>query len=116
MAWGEKRTATMLANVTAEKFFDDTPMLADEGLAACQVTVEFPKNANDDAIVRIYATLDDDALDWDTQFFDEHVIEKVSEATARCSFTVSGVYRFRVSVQSAGTLTGAEFSYRLSRQ
>jgi hypothetical protein len=119
MPWGTKQSATQRSNVTEERFFDEAPILADEGLAHCQVTVVFPPNPKDDAIVRVYATLDDVAMDdadWDTQLYAEHLIEKVNDASARLSFTVSGVYRFRVGVQSAGTLARADFSFRLSRQ
>jgi hypothetical protein len=119
MPWGTKQSATQRSNVTEERFFDEAPTLADEGLAHCQVTVVFPPNPKDDAIVRVYATLDDVAMDdadWDTQLYAEHLIEKVNDASARLSFTVSGVYRFRVGVQSAGTLASANFSFRLSRQ
>jgi hypothetical protein len=119
MPWGTKQSATQWTNITEERFFDEAPTLADEGLAHCQVTVVFPPNPKDDAIVRVYATLDDVAMDdadWDTQLYAEHLIEKVNDASARLSFTVSGVYRFRVGVQSAGTLARADFSFRLSRQ
>jgi len=119
MPWGNKQTATQRSNVTEQMFFDQAPVLADEGIAHCQVTIAFPPSPADDAIVRVYATLDDapmDDADWDTQLFAEYLIEKVSDATARLSFTVSGVYRFRVGVQSAGTLTRTDFSFRLSRQ
>jgi hypothetical protein len=116
---GIKNSAATLVDVKAEVFFNETPTLADEGLALCQVTIKFPPNPRDDAIVRIYATLDDtpmDNADWDTQLFGENLIQKVSDDVARASFTVSGVYRFRVGVQSADTLESADFSYRLSGQ
>jgi hypothetical protein len=116
MSWSAKQSATTGDDVTTERLFDATPTLADDGLAHCQVTVTFPPNPKDDAIIRVYATLDDDNGDWDTQLFGEHLIEKVHDDTARISFTVSGVYRFRIGVQSAGTLVSADFSYRLSGQ
>ncbi len=116
MSWSAKQSATTGRDVTTERLFDATASLADDGLAHCQVTVKFPPNPKDDAIVRVYATLDDGNGDWDTQLFGEHLIEKVNDATARISFTVSGVYRFRVGVQSAGALISTDFSYRLSHQ
>jgi hypothetical protein len=116
MSWGPKQSATTEDDVTTERLFDATPTLADEGLAHCQVTVAFPPNPKDDAIVRVYATLDDGNGEWDTQLYAEHLIEKVDGAVARISFTVSGVYRFRIGVQSAGTLTSTDFSFRLNRQ
>ena len=119
MAWGIKQSATARNNVTTELYFDETPILEDEGLAHCQVSVKFLPNPGDDAIVRVYATLDDgpmDTAEWDTQLFGEHVIDKINVGLATISFTVSGVYRFRIGVQSARTLESVTFSYRLARQ
>ena len=56
-----------------------------------------------------------DTAEWDTQLFAEHLIEKAN-GVATISFTVAGVYRFRVGVQSARALTRTAFSFRLTRQ
>jgi hypothetical protein len=117
MPWTEKRqSAQRLQNITTEQFFDPVTLLDPDALAFCQVQVTFPPNPIGEAIVRVYGTLDDDNEIWDDDAIHEVIVEKVFDARKVSSFTVTGVYRFRVGIQSTGSAVDADFVFRLSRE
>ena len=116
MAWDPNKTdSTQLTNIDTEQFFDETPTLADNGRARCQVSVTFPASS-DDAVIAIYETLDDSSPVWDLEPNFEIILPSKASATNRITFNVSGPYRFRVGVRrqgSTGTFTNADMSHRL---
>lgn len=114
MAWGPKTDATPLERIISETFFDQEPILADGGVAHCQLSVAFALDAIDDAIVRVYATLD--GATWDVRPIRETVIERVPGGNSTVSFTIDRVYQFRIGVESLGELPTVGFSFRLSGQ
>jgi hypothetical protein len=116
MAWGSDTASTQLTTITTEQFFSQTPQLNPGETAHCQVAVDFPTTPTDNAIVSVYATLDDSSEDWDEIPYMSFVIDN-SEDTSDVSFLVSGVYKFRVGVkQDTGTtnLTSADMNHRVN--
>lgn len=114
MAWGADTNATQLTSITTEQFFDVTPQLTPGELAHVQVSVDFPATPTDDAIIAVYTTLDDATEVWDVQPIMEFTLENGDDPN-RASFSVAGVYKFRVGVRRSGTtdtLTSADMSVR----
>lgn len=114
-AWGNKTAATQLTNITTEQFFDQTPKLEPNQVAHCQVEANFPATPTDDLIVSVYGTLDDATHDWDEVPLMQFRISKDIDPSD-VSFTVFGVYRFRIGVKRSGTtdtIASSDFSYRI---
>ena len=114
MAWGSKTSATQLTSITTEQFFDATPQLNPQEQVHCEVEVDFPTTPTDDAVVSIYGTLDESSENWDDTPLMAFTIDKGTDPN-KMSWTMSGLYKFRVGVKRSGstdTLTTADFSYR----
>ena len=115
MAWGTKQSATQLTSITTVQHFSTLVTLNPGETAHCQVSVNFPTSPTDHAIVEVFTTLDASTETWDDT---PHLAFLVSNAIDpnEVSFTVTGVYKFRVGVRRSGstdTLTSADLSYRL---
>lgn len=114
MAWQDKQTATQLTSITTEQFFDQTPSLNPRELCHVQIEIDFPASPTDDAVVSLYGTLDDSSENWDDTPFRQLAISKDTDPNA-VSFTVGGVYKFRVGVKRSGTtdtITSADMAFR----
>ncbi len=114
MAWGSKQSATQLTDITTEQFFDETPQLNPREL--CHVVIEYNPVAspNDNLVVSVYGTLDDSSEEWDDTPFRQLEIDKAIDPN-QVSFTVGGVYKFRIGVKRSGTtdtITSADMDYR----
>ena len=118
MAFGAKTSATQLTAITSEQFFSTLITLPNkEGVAHCQVSIDFPATPTDYGVVSVYSTLDDSSETWDKTPFLAFQVDKATDPNV-VSFTVSGVYRFRVGVKRSGTtdtIASADMSYRLDQ-
>lgn len=115
MAWGSKLSATQLTSITTEQFFSTTPTLGPQETAHVEVEANPPTTPTDDLIVAVYGTLDDSTENWDDTPLMEFVIDKDTDPN-KVSFSISGIYKFRVGVRRSGTTdtyTSADMSYRL---
>ncbi len=115
MAWGSKQTATQLTSITTVQYFSTLVTLNPGETAHCQVTVNFPTSPTDNAIVEVFTTLDASTETWDDTAFMAFLVDRGIDPND-VSFTVSGVYRFRIGVRRSGstdTLTSADLAYRL---
>lgn len=115
MAWGSDIASTQLTSITTEQFFSQTPQLNPGESAHCQVDVNFPTTPTDNALVAVYATLDDSSENWDDTPLFEFSIDNGIDPNA-VSFVVSGVYKFRVGVRRDGTtdtIPSADMSHRV---
>jgi hypothetical protein len=113
-----KNVATQLTAVGPEQIFDKQPELpSSDSVVHCQVAVEFATGGIGDAIVSVYGVTDGTDADFDTQALDGlQFILKRQASPSRISFTVSGVSKFQVGVQSSGTLgelAKADFSFKV---
>ena len=120
MAWGTKTdfTAQTGINNTTEEFLEAVTLNPYE-ICDVQLLVdnEHASAVTDALIISLYGTLDASTEQWDTvpfmQFTHKPALVSVSEYV---SFTVAGVYKFRIGGKSSGgndtyTLDG---SYRLN--
>jgi hypothetical protein len=116
MPWDDENAnaATQLVNVQAEQIFDRQPEPPDaDSVVHCQVTVAFAPVGIGGAIVSVYGATN--GAEFDTQPLDRFILSR-QEDPNRISFTVSGVRKFRVGVQSSGTLgtlASADLSFRV---
>jgi len=113
MVWTAKTTATQLVNITTEQFFTAFSANPRE-LVQCQIEVNFPATPTDDAIVAVYATLDDTAENWDDSPIMEFTLGNGTDPHA-ISFSLVGSYKYRIGVRRSGTtdtLTSADLSWR----
>ena len=96
MSWYDKtKIADDLSVAGVEKFSDSVTVKSDETVHV-QVQVAFGGVPTDDLLVRVYTTLDDTSESWDlVTHQDERTIDKATNPS-RISFTVSGVYKFRL--------------------
>lgn len=102
MAWGSKTASTQLTSVTnTEQYFSQTPTLNPGEEVHVEIIANPPATPVDDLEVRVYTTLDASTEDWDDTAFMSFVIDNGIDPNKR-SFIVSGVYKFRVGVQSSG--------------
>jgi hypothetical protein len=114
MAWSAKTSATQLVSITTEQFFGAIVGLAPKALAHVQVAADFPATPTDHAVFSVYTTLDDATEVWDLVPLQQFVLANSPDPN-RLSFTVSGVYRFRVGVKRSGstdTIASADLAYR----
>jgi hypothetical protein len=114
MAWAAKNSSTQLTSITTEQFFDDLVTLNPREAAHCQVDVNFPATPTDNAIVSVYTTLDASSENWDDTPIAQFVVDKGTDPNA-VSFTIIGVYKFRVGVKRSGstdTIASADFAFR----
>jgi len=118
-SWRPQQTATQLTSITTEQYFASIVLNTRE-LCHCQVKVDFPSTPTDDAEIRVYTTTDRDTVadgsaNWDdTTYIDAITLDSGTDPHS-ISFTISGVYRFRVGVQRSGstdTITSADLYYR----
>ena len=112
MPWVAPQAATQLLNVQEEQFFPEQPELPDaDSIVHCQVTLQFEPGGIGGAIVTAYGA----DGGFDTEPIDNLSFILSRQANpSRVSFTVSGVRRFRIGVQSSGTLgtlTSADLSF-----
>jgi hypothetical protein len=114
VAWSGKTDATQLTSITTEQFFDVTPSPDPNEVAHCEVEVDFPTTPTDNAIVSVYGTLDASTENWDDTPLLQFTISNGTDPN-KVSWTIFGVYKFRVGVKRSGstdTLTSADFSVR----
>jgi hypothetical protein len=102
MPWVAPQAGTQLLNIQEEQFFAEQPELPDaDSVVHCQVTLRFKPGGIGGAIVTAYGA----DGDFDTEPIDNLSFILSRRANpSRVSFTVSGVRRFRIGVQSSGTL------------
>ena len=115
MAWGAKQTSTQLTSITTEQFFTNTPALNPGELAHVQILCDFPASPTDNLVVSVFATLDDSSEVWDDVALLQFEIDNAVDQP-EVSFTVTGVFKFRVGVKRSGTtdtITSADMSHRL---
>lgn len=115
MTWGAKTSATQLTGInTTEQFFDAIVGLAPVDSVHIQIGATGTPGGTDGLDISVYSTLDDTTEEWDTvavttmQLTTESTLEDVS-------IILSGIYRFRVGVVSAGATDTqvADMSYRI---
>lgn len=114
MAWSSKTSATQLTSITTEQFFSTLVTLNPGESADCQVDVNFPVTPTDQGVVSVYSTLDDSSENWDDTPFLSFQVSNLIDPNS-VSFTVTGIYKFRVGVKRSGTtdtLATADFWYR----
>jgi hypothetical protein len=117
MAWGSKVTATQVTAITNTRQYFDTNITLNPGeIVQCQVSGTYG-GTTDDLTVHVESTLDDSSESWDTVDYLSFAMTSGSAAGTSDirSFLVSGVYKFRVGVESTGatdTHPTASFSYR----
>lgn len=114
MAWGSKTTSTQLTSITTEQFFSQTPTLNPGETHHVEVEVNFPATPTDDAIVKVYGTLDASSENWDDTPIMQFRIDNGIDPN-KLSFLISGIYKYRIGVQRSGstdTLTSADMAYR----
>ena len=117
MAWGADTSGgTTLSTITTVQYFDAPVTLNPGETAHCQVTVDFPTTPTDHALVGVYTTLDATSEVWDNNAYQGPYLLPNSPDPGILSFTVRGVYKFRVGVQRTGstnTLTSATMQYKV---
>jgi len=101
MAWGSKISATQLAPITTEQFFDQVPTLNPRESAHVQV-ISNRTGSTDHLIIAAYTTLDDTTEVWDLVPMMEFLLEG-SPSPNMISFLVTGVYKFRIGVRRSGS-------------
>lgn len=116
MAWGDKTTATQLTTIddTTEQFFDQTPTLNPGELLHVEIEGNFVGSPTDDLVVNVYTTLDDTSENWDDTAFMSIQVDNSPDPN-KLSFTISGIYKFRIGVLSSGntdTITSADMAFR----
>jgi len=118
MGWLEKVSATQVVvdqdALADADWFNQVVMLSPGEVAHCEVEYNAPSTPTDDCIVAVEATLDESSENWDDTPILTFTISKSPDPNKR-SFTVSGVYKFRVGVYMSGatdTTGTADFSYR----
>ena len=114
MAWGAKVNATQLTSITTEQFFDQAPTLTPGELLHCEVEYNPVPTPTDNLVVSIYGTLDAATENWDdTPLFQLEIDNGIDPN--KVSFTLSGIYKFRIGVKRSGatdTITSADLSFR----
>lgn len=119
MAWGSKTpfTAVTAVNNTTEEFLEAVTMNPYEVChVQLQVDNEHASAVTDALIISVYGTLDASTEQWDTVPFMQFTHKPATVSAEYLSFTISGVYKFRIGALSAGatntyTLDG---DYRLN--
>lgn len=116
MAWSSANTATQLTSITTEQFFTSLISLNPGETAHVQLKVDFPASPTDSAIISVYTTLDASSENWDTASspFMVLYLDKATDPGS-ISFSITGVYKFRVGVKRSGTtdtLTSADMKWR----
>lgn len=102
MAWATKIHATQLTGITAtEQFFDEFIELDPGETAHCEIEANPPATPTDHLVVSVYNTLDDSSENWDDTPYLQFYIDKGIDPN-KASFTISGVYRFRIGVKRSG--------------
>jgi hypothetical protein len=101
MAWSADNAATQLTTITTEQFFDDVISLNPGEIAHVQVHVALGDSAGTDpGQVSVYTTLDDSSETWDQVPIQSFYISQAGTLDDNWfSFTVSGVYKFRIGVK-----------------
>ena len=105
MAWGNKTpfTAVTAVNNTTEEFLESVAMNPYE---VCDVQLlidnEHSTTVTDAVIISLYGTLDASSEQWDTVPFMQFTHKPATVSAEYLSFTVAGVYKFRIGALSAG--------------
>lgn len=102
MAWTTKAQIAEDLSVAGTELFSDAVLLKSDETAHIQVKADFPAGPTDNLEVRVYTTLDASTETWDTMTF--ATAETVANTTdpGYFSFSVSGVYKFRVGFKRTG--------------
>ena len=114
MAWGSKVSATQVTAITTtEKFFDQTPTTTPGELLHCEVEANPPATPTDNLVVSVYGTLDASTENWDDTPILQFEIDNGTDPN-KVSFTISGIYKFRIGVVVSGATDTyvADFSFR----
>ncbi len=117
IGWGDKIGATQLTSITTEQFFNIEQQMAVNQIAHIEVTVDFPSTPTDNALIKVYHSLDDSTIVWDDQPFLEFTIDKDTDPNKVSFTTPPGIYRWRVGVQRDGTtdtFTDADLTFRIA--
>ena len=108
MAWGSDTslgtTLTTVDNVTEEFIPATGGITLNPGETAhVQLGIDNESGTVTDAVeIRIYTTLDDSSEDWDEHAWQAFSVLPTAITEQDYSFLVSGVYKFRVGILSAG--------------
>lgn len=105
VTWGTKTSlgSQTAINNTTEEFLNTVDLSAAlQAHVQLEVDNEHASAVTDAVIVNVYTTLDDSSEDWDERPFMAFRVLPTSINAEDVSFVVSGVYRFRIGLLSAG--------------
>jgi len=113
-AWDAVDSSTQLTTISdVYQYFDDVITTTPAELCHIQLDVNYA-GSTDDMEVGIFSTLDASSENWDDNPVIGFEMSRGSDPEA-LSFIVTGLYKFRVGVQSTGTTddhTSADMKYR----
>lgn len=110
-------SATQMPDIdnSGTDFFDAVPVASEDHISWwVQVSVNFPTTPTDNAIVKVFVTLDEASEQWDSKnhpYDEAAILNSDDPAVATFKFDAP---KFRVSVESTGTtnLLIADMKYR----
>lgn len=116
MAWGTIQTATQLTTISDTIQWFDLVIQLNPGETA-HVAIEYDpvSTPTDDLSVHVRTALEASSENWDDEDYTSFTIPNTNDP-AKKSFTISGIYKFRVGVQSTGTTddhTSADMEVRV---
>jgi len=113
-AWGAVDSSTQLTTIAdTYQYFDDVITTTPAEVCHLQVDVNYA-GTTDNMEVSIFSTLDDATENWDDTPVISFEMARGSDPEA-LSIVVTGLYRFRIGVQSTGATddhTSADLKYR----
>lgn len=96
MSWSDKAQIAEDVSVAGTEMYSSAVVLKSDETAHVQINVNFASTPTDDLLVRVYTTLDASTETWDlTTFTAEQTVDKDTDPNVM-SFTVTGVYKFRL--------------------
>jgi len=99
MAWADETTLLSSESVSDTEEFGTGVTLSPGEQAHIQVKC-VRGGTTDDLYIRVYSQVDD--TNYDTEALYSFTLETANDATAYISFVMSGIYGFKVGVESAG--------------
>jgi hypothetical protein len=103
MGWASKTNILSDASIDSTDDFSTAVTLNPGEIAHVEVKTKNKTSSSltDDCVVSVYSTLDDTSEDWDnTALFSQTIT--ASTNYIKTSFVVSGIYKFRFGLKSAG--------------
>ena len=114
VGWSGVTSATQLTSITTEQFFTSVPQLDPNQICHVDIDIDFPTTPTDNAIVSVYGSLQG-TPDYDDTPILQFTIDNGTDPN-KASFTIFGVYQFRVGVKRDGTtdtITSADMDHRI---